>query len=98
MNARKITIPVSQLRNAVSDLIGYVEPLDGVHYLPVVAVLGGGAIDIIDGYHRIAGLIRGGAEAIDCVTCDDIDLLAAAASDSRSEQQAATSAIYAALR
>jgi hypothetical protein len=98
MNARKITVPVSAVHYAVANLLPYVQPIGSVHYLPVVEVSRSGRVDILDGYHRIAALIAGGAEAIECVTCDDADLLAACAdSDRRDAQRDACSRLYAAV-
>jgi len=71
MKSTRLTIEASKFRNQVSDLLGYVQPLHAsdVRFPPIVDV-SGDRVEICDGFHRIAGLIAGGAETIECVTCD----------------------------
>ena len=71
MKTTRLTIDVGKLRNQVADLLGYVQPLHAsdIRFPPIVDV-SGDRVEICDGYHRIAGLIAGGAEVIECVTCD----------------------------
>jgi len=63
MKTTRLTIDASKLRNQVSDLLGYVQPLHAseIRFPPIVDVCGD-RVEICDGYHRIAGLIAGGAE------------------------------------
>ena len=97
MKSTRLTIDAARVYSAVSDLIGSVQPITSVHSLPVVEICGD-RIDIIDGYHRIAGLIAGGAETIECVTCDCADTIGDAANAERpAVQREALRRIYAAL-
>ena len=99
MKSTRLTIDVSKLRNAVSDLIGYVQPLDAtdIRNPPIVDICGD-RVEICDGYHRIAGLIAGGAETIECVTCDVPQWLAHAADNNQQTMHRfAIGRIYAAL-
>jgi len=99
MHATRLTIDASRLRNQVSDLLGYVHPLDAsdVRHLPIVDICGD-RVEICDGYHRIAGLIAGGAETIDCVTCDVPRWLSYAADNGQQTMHRfAIQRIYAAL-
>lgn len=97
MKSTRLTIDAARFAAAVSDLIGSVQAISSVHSLPVVEICGD-RIEIIDGYHRIAGLIAGGAETIECVTCDCEDTLGDAANAERpGVQREALRRIYAAL-
>lgn len=96
MASRKITVETSKLALQVEGMC--CAPLDAceIRHLPIVEVTPTGRVEIIDGFHRIAGLIAGGATEIECVTSDDADLLDAAA-EPGAGQQAAIDAIYAAI-
>ena len=83
-----------------SDLIGYVQPLDAadIRNPPIVDICGD-RVEICDGYHRIAALIAGGAESIECVTCDVPRWLSYAADNNQQTMHRfAIGRIYAALR
>ncbi len=99
MASRKLTIDVTdRLRNTVADVEAPALDPSDCRKLPIIDVLPSGRVDIIDGYHRIAGMVRFGAESIECVTSDDADLLADAADCEDTERQAkAIAAIYASL-
>jgi hypothetical protein len=57
-----------------------------------------GKVDIIDGYHRLAGMIAAGETVLPVVKCDDAKLcgIAAIAEDSESQAEALAT-IYASL-
>ena len=100
MKSTRLTIDASKLRNAVADLIGYVQPLHSseIRNPPIVDICGD-RVEICDGYHRIAGLIAGGAESIECVTCDVQRWLSYAADNGgQTMHRFAIGRIYAALR
>lgn len=100
MKSTRLIIDAGKLRNAVSDLIGYVQPLDAtdIRNPPIVDICGD-RVEICDGYHRIAGLIAGGAESIECVTCDVPRWLSYAADNNQQTMHRfAIGRIYAALR
>lgn len=100
MASRKITISAAQVRNAVSGVEApALDPADCRELqIPVVYVMPDGRVDIVDGYHRIAGMLAYGAESIECVTTDDFDLLADAGNaEQPSVQRAAIEAIYSSL-
>ena len=102
-----ITITLADVADAVADVVG--ESLDPstlpVESLPIVERLSR-RIDIVDGYHRLAGMVAWANErgldladvTVRCLTSDDSDLLADAANAERpSRQSAAIAAIVAAL-
>ena len=108
MNATTITITLDQVaRHIDAELVAEASPLnpaDGVA-LPIVEIVGT-RVDIIDGYHRLAGMIAWarqadlslGSVAVRCATCDDASVLADAANADRpGSQQSAIDRIYAAL-
>lgn len=99
MKTTRLTIDASKLRNAVFDLIGYVQPLDASDIRnPPIVEISGDRVEICDGYHRIAALIAGGAESIECVTCDVQRWLSYAADNSQQTMHRfAIGRIYAAL-
>jgi len=97
MTVTRISIAASRVANQVADVIAPALAASDCKPLPIVAMLPSGRVDIVDGYHRIAGLIAGGAETIDCLVCDDEDLVAAAGNaEDTTAQQAALEVIYAA--
>ena len=66
--------------------------------LPVVFLDDEGKFDLIDGYHRVAGMIAAGETSIPCVLCDDARLCGIAADAEDLESQAeALATIYAAV-
>ena len=66
--------------------------------LPVVMIDDSGKVDIIDGYHRIAGMIAAGETTLPVVVCDDAKLCGIAANAEDAESQAeALATIYASL-
>ena len=98
MATQRRMIDANLVRNAVVELLtrGYA-PLDprDCHELPIVEVLPSGYVDIVDGYHRIAAMIMGGAEQIPCIVCDDEDLICDAGNaEDPSRQRAAVKKIY----
>jgi hypothetical protein len=97
MKSTVIQINADSVRNQIADTSApALDPADCQH-LPIVDMTGG-RVEIIDGYHRIAGMLAYGATTISVVTCDDKDVLADAANAEQPEkQQAAVSAIYAAM-
>ena len=97
MTSTVIQIDAARLMSQVADVDApSLDPADCRH-MPIVEIIGH-RVDIIDGYHRIAGMIRAGATVISCVTCDDADVLSDAANPEDSTTQAAAiAAIYAAI-
>ena len=67
--------------------------------LPIVMIDDSGKVDIIDGYHRLAGMIAAGEIDLPVVVCDDAELcgIAANAEDSGSQAEALAT-IYASVR
>jgi len=66
--------------------------------MPVVEMRPSGRVEIVDGYHRIAGMIAAGETAITCVTCDDADLLGDIGNAEDPERQAqALNELYSAI-
>ncbi len=99
MNARIITIDADVLRRKVWELIesGEVPPLSQAdcQHPPIVDADG----DICDGMHRVAGMIAAGETEIDCVTCDDSNLLGEIANaEHPAKQAAAIRTLYAAVQ
>jgi hypothetical protein len=57
-----------------------------------------GRVDIIDGYHRLAGMIAAGETVLPVVDCDDAELCGIAANAEDAEAQAeALATIYASV-
>ena len=97
MSARKIMISADSFRFAVADVVA--RPLRSDCYaMPIVERVPSGLYEIVDGHKRIAGLIAGGADEIECVLCDDEDLIAVAGNAERPDaQREAIAAIYASV-
>lgn len=95
MKITKLMIDTAKLASQVAGVSApALDPTD-CRRLPIVEVLPSGRVDIIDGFHRISGMIAWGATTIDCIMCDDSDLLADAANPEDSiKQAAAIDAIY----
>lgn len=67
---------------------------EGDSYHPVlVEAMPSGRYDVLDGFHRVAGLRASGASLVRVIVVDDVDL-AAAVSEPGPEQDAAIEAIY----
>ena len=109
MNAKQVTIALDRLaRHIDAELIAEASPLSPAGTAtacPIVELIGD-RVDIIDGFHRVAGMVawarrRGLAldsVTVHCVTCDDAALLADAADAEHPEaQRVAIARIYAAL-
>jgi hypothetical protein len=66
--------------------------------LPVVMIDDSGRVDIIDGYHRLAGMIAAGETVLPVVVCGDAKLCGIAANAEDTEAQAeALATIYASV-
>ena len=97
MKVTKVTIAATMLANQVSDTAAPALSLADCHRLPIVEISPSGRVDIIDGYHRVAGMIAAGETTIDCLTCDDDGVLGDAANAEHLDLQAAAlDAIYSA--
>jgi hypothetical protein len=97
MRVTAITISAAQLAFEVSDTES--APLNqcDCKQLPIVDVADSGRVEIVDGFHRIAGMILAGETAIACLICDDDNVIADAANGENAEsQERALAAIYAA--
>jgi hypothetical protein len=98
MRVTRLTISSDRLRYMVADVTAPPLAQADCRRAPIVKVLDGGDVEIVDGYHRIAGMIAAGETAIDCITCDNTDLIALAADPGRPERQRrALAAIYRAI-
>lgn len=97
MKSTVIQISAEAVRGQVADTSApALDPAD-CKCLPIVEIIGS-RVDIIDGFHRIAGMLAFGATLVNAVTCDDADVLADAANaENPVKQHAAIDAIYAAL-
>lgn len=99
MIATKTKIDASKMANQVSGTQAIALCQFDCPMPPVVEIMPSGQVEIIDGFHRIAGMIAAGETQIDCITCDDDDVLAAAANAERpDEQDEALAAIYGAAK
>lgn len=97
MKVTRITIEASKFVNQVADTQSAPLCQRDCKSLPIVEILPGGRVDIIDGFHRIAGMIAAGETMIACLTCDDSDILGDAAdAENTTRQAAALAAIYSA--
>jgi hypothetical protein len=98
MRVTRLTISADRLRHIVADVTSSPLAQSDCRRAPIVEVLDGGSVEIVDGYHRIAGMIAAGETHIDCITCDNTDLIALAADPGRPERQRrALAAIYRAI-
>lgn len=98
MNAIKIKVDAKLLANKVYDVESRPLAAADCKVLPVVFLGDDGKYDLIDGYHRVAGMIASGETSIPCVLCDDAKLCGIAADAGDLESQAeALAAIYAAV-
>lgn len=95
MAAQVITIESGKLLNLVCDTDAAPLAQSDCKALPIVEILPSGRIEIVDGYHRIAGMIAAGETAINCVVCDDEQLVCDAANNEQTaSQRAAIESIY----
>ena len=95
MIVTRMTVPAATLAAEVADTDSAPLAQRDCPALPIVAVSPSGKIEIIDGFHRIAGMIAAGETDIVCLTCDDLDVLGDAANaENPKKQAAALSAIY----
>ena len=98
MNAVKIRVDAKLLAGKVLDVESRPLAAADCKVLPVVFLGENGKYDLIDGYHRVAGMIAAGETSIPCVLCDDARLCGIAADPESPEDQAeALAAIYAAV-
>lgn len=96
MKVTQIGIEISKLANQVADVSAPALAATDCHRLPIVEILPSGRVEIVDGFHRIAGMIAAGETIIPCLTCDNEDVLAAAANaEDPVAQLAALKMIYA---
>lgn len=98
MNATKIQVDAKLLAGKVFGVES--RPLAAIdcQVLPVVFRDDEGNLDLIDGYHRIAGMIAAGETSIPCVMCDDARLCGIAANaENPQAQEEALAAIYSAV-
>jgi len=97
MQVTRVMVDANKFASAVADVIAPALHKSDCVRLPIVEIMPSGRIEIIDGYHRIAGMIAAGETTIDCLTCDDAGVLGDASNPERPEQQEiALEAIYAA--
>lgn len=88
-------IEAAKFYSAVADVDSTLLAQSDCKAMPIVERLPSGRIEIVDGYHRIAGMILAGETAINCVVCDDEQLVCDAANNEQPEaQRAAIEAIY----
>ena len=98
MNAIKTTITASSVAGRVHDVES--SPLRAIDckIFPVVMITDSGKVDIVDGYHRIAGMIAAGETILPVVVCDDANVCGIAANAEDAEAQAeALATIYASV-
>jgi len=73
---KRITITLRDIAGSIEkELISTATPLDLYDYEsePVIVEITGGNVDLLDGYHRIAGLLAEGVdldEEIEVISCD----------------------------
>ena len=97
MQVARLTISADRLRNIVADVIASPLAQCDCRRAPIVELCGD-RVEIVDGYHRIAGMIAAGETQIGCITCSNTDLVALAADPGRPERQRrALAAIYRAI-
>lgn len=97
MTVTRVTINAAKLLEIVADTMAPELSQAECEFRPIIEVLPSGRIEIVDGYHRIAGMIAAGETEIECLTCDDDDLIGDAANaEDTDAQSAALRAIYAA--
>ena len=96
------TIKLVQIANEALDYVSEVPALDPADYRPLVICESvGKRLQIVDGFHRTAGLVRWANEneqsldsvSVKVIVCDDEDLISAAA-EPGPKQAAALEAIY----
>lgn len=98
MDATRIRVDAKLLAGKVFDVESKPLAAADCKVLPVVFLDAEGKFDLIDGYHRVAGMIAAGETSIPCVMCDDAKLCGIAANAEDPEAQAdALATIYAAL-
>ena len=98
MNASKIKVDAKLLAGKVFGVESRPLAAADCKVLPVVFLDAEGRYDLIDGYHRVAGMIAAGEMSIPCVLCDDAELCGIAANAEDLESQAeALATIYAAV-
>jgi hypothetical protein len=96
--ARRTTITAASVAGRVHDVESRPLRASDCRVLPVVMIDGSGKVDIIDGYHRLAGMIAAGETILPVVDCDDAKLCGIAANAENPESQAeALAAIYASV-
>ena len=97
-NATKIQVDAKLLAGKVFDVESRPLAAADCKVLPVVFLDDEGKFDLIDGYHRVAGMIAAGETSIPCVLCDDAKLCGIAADAEDLESQAeALATIYSAV-
>lgn len=88
-------IEAAKFYSAVADVDSTLLAQSDCKAMPIVEILPSGRIEIVDGYHRIAGMLMAGETSISCVVCDDEQLVCDAANNEDKEaQSAAIAAIY----
>ena len=98
MASTQTTITAASVAGRVHDVGS--SPLRAIDckVLPVVMITDSGKVDIIDGYHRLAGMIAAGETTLPVVVCDDAKLCGIAANAEDAESQAeALATIYASV-
>jgi len=96
--ARRTTITAASVAGRVHDVESKPLRASDCKVLPVVMIDESGKVDIIDGYHRLAGMIAAGETVLPVVNCDDAKLCGIAANAEDTEAQAeALATIYAGL-
>ena len=96
--ATRTTITAASVAGRVHDVES--SPLRAIDckVLPVVMITDSGKVDIIDGYHRLAGMIAAGETILPVAVCDDAKLCGIAANAEDAEAQAeALATIYASV-
>jgi hypothetical protein len=94
--ARRTTITAASVAGRVYDVESRPLRASDCKVLPVVTIDDSGKVDIIDGYHRLAGMIAAGETVLPVVDCDDAKLCGIAANAEDAESQAeALAMIYA---
>ena len=98
MNATRIRVDAKLLAGKVFDVESKPLAAADCKVLPIVFLDDEGKFDLIDGYHRVAGMIAAGETSIPCVLCDDAKLCGIAAdAEDLEAQEEALATIYAAL-
>jgi len=94
----RTTITAASVAGRVHDVESVPLRASDCQVLPVVMIDDSGKVDIIDGYHRLAGMIAAGETTLPVVVCDDAKLCGIAANAEDAESQAeALATIYASV-